>query len=66
MADRAVFAPEASQARDADQVWRTVRELRGELERGLTKWQRIKAGISVRSLGGYSVKGLFKRQGDRQ
>ncbi|MEO6505680.1 MAG: transglutaminaseTgpA domain-containing protein [Terrimesophilobacter sp.] len=66
VADRAVFAPEASQARDADQVWRTVRELRGELERGLTKWQRIKAGISVRSLGGYSVKGLFKRQGDRQ
>jgi hypothetical protein len=65
VADRAVFAPDASQARDADQVWRTVRELRGELERGLTRWQRIKARISVRSLGGYSVKSLFKRQGDR-
>jgi hypothetical protein len=65
VADRAVFAPEASQERDADQVWRTVRELRGELERGLTRWQRVKARISVRSLGGYSVKSLFKRQGDR-
>ncbi|GAB3032182.1 transglutaminase-like domain-containing protein [Parafrigoribacterium mesophilum] len=66
VADRAVFAPETSQAREADQVWRTVGELRGELERGLTRWQRIKARISVRSLGGYSVKRLFKRQGDRQ
>ena len=66
VADRAVFAPEASQSRDADQVWRTVRELRAELGRGLTRWQRIKARISVRSLGGYSVKSLFKRQGDRQ
>jgi hypothetical protein len=66
VADRAVFAPEASRATDADQVWRTVRDLRRELERGLTRWQRIKARVSVKSLGGYSVKSLFKRQGDRR
>jgi Transglutaminase-like superfamily. len=66
VADRAVFAPETSRADDADQVWRSVRELRRELGRGLTRWQRIKARISVRSLGGYSVGSLFKRQGDRR
>lgn len=61
VADRAVFAPESSSATEAEQVWRNVRELRRELEHGLTRWQRIKASISVRSLGGYSVKSLFKR-----
>jgi hypothetical protein len=35
--------------------------LRLSLNDGLTRWQRIKALISVRSLGGYSVKNLFKR-----
>lgn len=61
VADRAIFAPEASLATEADQVWRSVRELGRELDHGLTRWQRIKARISVRSLGGYSVKRLFKR-----
>ena len=28
---------------------------------GLTRWQRLKARISLRSLGGYSVRDLFKR-----
>ena len=31
------------------------------LDEGLTRWQRLKARISLRSLGGYSVRDLFKR-----
>jgi hypothetical protein len=61
VADRAVFAPRQPNDADADQVWRSVRELRASLGVGLTRWQRIKALISLRSLGGYSVKEWFRR-----
>lgn len=61
VADRAVFAPEAPHASEADQVWRAVGELRAALNERATRWQRIKALVSVRSLGGYSVTSLFKR-----
>jgi hypothetical protein len=61
VADRAVFAPGEPSADDADNVWRAVDELRAALDEPLTRWQRIKARISVRSLGGYSVRKLFKR-----
>ena len=33
------------------------------LDLGLTRWERIKAMVSLRSLGGYSVTSLFKRGG---
>ncbi|MHB1171949.1 MAG: transglutaminase-like domain-containing protein [Lacisediminihabitans sp.] len=59
--DRAVFSPHDPDAEEADQVWRSVQELRASLGTGLTRWQRIKAMVSVRSLGGYSVKNLFTR-----
>lgn len=61
VADRAVFSPSDPDDGEADQVWRSVSELRASLGAGLTRWQRIRAAISVRSLGGYSVKNPFKR-----
>ncbi|MBG6054536.1 hypothetical protein IWX81_000926 [Salinibacterium sp. CAN_S4] len=61
IADRATFAPDAPSGTDADNVWRAVDELQASLDDGLTRWQRIKARISLRSLGGYSVKKFFSR-----
>jgi transglutaminase-like putative cysteine protease len=61
VADRAVFSPDTTQNDEADKVWRAVDELREALGQGRTRWQRIKALVSVRSLGGYSVKRLFRR-----
>jgi hypothetical protein len=61
VADRAVFSSGEPDDEEVEQVWRSVQELRASLDLELTRWQRIKALISVRSLGGYSVKSLFKR-----
>jgi hypothetical protein len=61
VADRAVFAPGSPNDEEVEQLWRSVQELRASLDAGLTRWQRIRALVSVRSLGGYSVKKLFKR-----
>jgi hypothetical protein len=61
VADRAVFSPDTTQDAEAEKVWRAVDELRQALGQGRTRWQRIKALVSVRSLGGYSVKSLFRR-----
>lgn len=61
VADRAMFAPEDPQPSESDAVWNAVEELDATLDAGLTRWQRIKARVSLRSLGGYSVKNLFKR-----
>jgi hypothetical protein len=59
--DRGVFSPDDPSDEEVERLWRSVRELRASLGEGLTRWQRIKALVSVRSLGGYSVKKLFKR-----
>jgi hypothetical protein len=61
VADRAVFSPSEPRAEEADQLWRSVDALTITLDRGRTRRQRIRAAISLRSLGGYSVKNLFKR-----
>ncbi len=61
IADRAVFSPSEPQPVEAEHVWRAIEELRLDLDEGLTRWQRLKAKVSLRSLGGYSVKELFKR-----
>lgn len=63
VADRAIFAPGEPDAEQAEQLWRSVDELRYSLDAGLTRWERIKALISLRSLGGYSVTSLFTRGG---
>jgi hypothetical protein len=61
VADRAVFSPEEPDPSDAEEVWRVVDELEAALNADLTRLQRLKARVSVRSLGGYSVRTLFKR-----
>jgi hypothetical protein len=60
VADRAVFAPDAPGADDVELVWKSVRELTASLGEGKTRWERLKARISLRSLGRYSVR---NRQG---
>jgi hypothetical protein len=62
VADRAIFAPDAPLESDADSVWRAVDELQASLDTGLTRWQRLRARISLRSLGGYSVSRLFRER----
>lgn len=63
VADRAVFAPDDADPADADRVWDAVGELRASLDQGLNRRQRLFALVSLRSLGGYSVRGLFRRAG---
>jgi len=63
VADRATFSPDAASEKDAEAVWRAVDELRSTLDAGLTRWQRIKAQVSVRSFGRVSVS---KRAPSRQ
>lgn len=65
VADRAVFAPGEPDAEQAVQLWTAVDDLRYSLDYNLSKWQRLKVLISLRSLGGYSVSSLFKREGNQ-
>lgn len=60
VADRAVFAPDDPQPDDADHVWDAVGELRAVLDGNVNRRGRIKALVSLRSLGGYSVRNLIK------
>ncbi|MBI5161769.1 MAG: transglutaminase domain-containing protein [Micrococcales bacterium] len=48
--DRAVFAPGAPGRTDADRVWTALEEISDSLGRGLTRWQRFRSRISLRSL----------------
>ena len=62
VADRAVFAPERADPADADRVWDAVGDLRASLDFGLTRRQRLRALVSLKSLGAYSVRSLFRRE----
>jgi hypothetical protein len=62
VADRAAFAPTEPLSEEADQVWRAVQDLRVTLAAGRSRRERLRAAISLRSLGGYSVKSLFTRR----
>jgi hypothetical protein len=53
LVDRSVFAPEGTDPAEADRVWKAVGEMRQQLDTGLTRWQRFKAAVSLRSLRGY-------------
>lgn len=66
VADRAVFAPGEPDAEQARQLWLAVEDLRYSLDYSLTRWQRIKVLISLRSLGGYSVSRLFAKEEARR
>ncbi|CAN5202734.1 transglutaminase-like domain-containing protein [soil metagenome] len=63
VADRAVFAPERSDDVQADQVWRSVGDLVASLDEDRSRWQRLRAAISLRSLCGYSVSRFSRRKG---
>jgi transglutaminase-like putative cysteine protease len=65
VADRATFGPDEPDAQQVELVWRSVAELEAALGRDKTRWQRLRARLSVRSLRGisargYSVSYLFK------
>lgn len=60
--DRATFAPSRPSADEAAKLWRSVDELTASLDDGLSRWGRLRARVSVRSLGGDSVRGLLARQ----
>ncbi len=61
VADRAIFAPDSPDDAEADAVWRAVEDLEFQLDEGLSPWERIKARISLKSLGGGNVTSLFRR-----
>jgi hypothetical protein len=66
--DRATFGPGDPDDGEADLVWRSVDELTTALDSGRTRWERLRARISLRSLrgqsgSGYSVSSLFKSKG---
>lgn len=63
--DRAVFAPERPAVRDVDEVWNDVGELRASLDHGLTRSQRWRARVSLRSLRRDSLKRGTSGSGDR-
>lgn len=52
-ADRAVFGPTAPEPEEADAAWRDVYALRASLGEQRSRWQRLRAAVSLRSLGGY-------------
>lgn len=47
--DRATFAPTEPAASDADSVWASVEQLRRDLGSGKTRWERLRALLSLRS-----------------
>jgi TgpA N-terminal domain/Transglutaminase-like superfamily len=61
VADRAIFSPLYPEPEVADDVWLSVAELEKSFDADRTRWQRIRAMISVRSLGGNGVRSFFKR-----
>lgn len=50
IADRAIFSPVDPDPAEADKVWQAVTDLRTGLDRGLTRRERIRALVSIRSL----------------
>jgi transglutaminase-like putative cysteine protease len=53
VADRATFAPDGPASDDADRVWSAVSDMRRSLGAGMTRRQRARAAVSLRSLRRY-------------
>jgi hypothetical protein len=64
VADRAVFAPVQPDADEAASLWKSIDELTAALGEGKTRWQRLRARVSVRSLGGR--RRIVRRDGSRR
>ena len=65
ISDRAVFSPREPSKEEADKVWKAVTELSANLGAGTTRWQRIKALVSLRSLGTVARGGRDSRRAGR-
>ncbi|BDZ53596.1 transglutaminase-like domain-containing protein [Agromyces marinus] len=52
--DRAVFGPDGPHPGDDDRVWESVDELRGRLDEPRSRRERLRARVSLASLGGYA------------
>lgn len=61
VADRAIFAPGEPEQSEAQALWESVDEIRAAMGLGMTRWQRLRALVSLRSLGGYSARQVFRR-----
>jgi hypothetical protein len=68
--DRAVFAPSEPTAGDAERMWHEVELLTSALSVGKSRWQRVRALISLRSFGSGATPGaartLFTKRGSRR
>lgn len=64
IADRAVFSPTAPSPQEADTVWIAVDDLRRALAKRETRWKRLVAAVSLRSLG-YRGRGDNRKKGRR-
>ena len=51
VADRATFSGLAPTPAEADSVWKAVDDLRSQLAKRDTRWKRLLAAVSLRSLG---------------
>jgi hypothetical protein len=58
-----VFAPEVASDLEAERVWRAVEELRSSLDRGMTRWERIRADVSLRSFSDSRFLRFIARRG---
>jgi hypothetical protein len=47
--DRAIFSPGEPDVAEVDRIWKASTDLRAGLDIGLTRWQKIKAAVSLRS-----------------
>ena len=52
--DRARFAPEEPSNEQADEAWLAIDALRGDLKSGRSRWQRLRALVSLRSFTRYA------------
>ena len=66
LADRAIFSPGDPDAAEADRVWKAVTDLRRGMGSGLTRWQRTKAIVSLRSLVRSGSTGQRVRRGKNE
>ena len=65
VADRAVFSPLPPTAREAESVWKAVDDLRWQLKKRDTRWKRLVAAVSLRSLGYRGRRGSTERTNRR-
>jgi transglutaminase-like putative cysteine protease len=61
--DRAIFSPERPTTADADRMWAEVEQLTSALSVGRTRWQRLRALVSLRSFNPAGVRAMLSRRG---